>query len=511
MLILQGVKVTGLEMFHTYMNFQEVYNLLKSADAYLFYEFGQEELMEYKLWPLRMMLFGKENSKTGTLHCVESPSMCLEFDIPVGTGQFIQIFREAEEGQLVAVNDMSAFIRYIFILSQYSYKVFHPQLDKANNADSPLWEELRKAIENVVVKITENGKRMFTYEAASEMYLYFMLHALAGRLPDQKENLSVLEADLNRMCPVTGAAKRENNVFYLCDDDSAEAWLPIAYYTGKEDRQEELSVIELKNTEKHEIRLKVKGTILSRRIPAERSVYAVRKGSHFVSFLPRFALNGEIVTYWSQGKLYNVWNESRELIQTGVEEPAAWVQSNEYGNFIIDKDGKLDDLAAWPDEMPELAVVSVDACGLDYGMLLSDGRCMSRIKKENWKNLIAVSIGLNNSAAINAERHVILEDGSIIGGFEAAAAVAYNEHYILLEPMGSIQTDSALHVKEKVFAVSVCERGYLLAMENKVCLYDYKNHLQQEWQIAGVTELKADRNLFAYYDSSYEEVNVVYF
>lgn len=514
MLTLQKVKVEGLLSFHSYFHFQEIYNLLQSEDAYLFYDFGRECLVntspgDNTVPRAKIHLFGtssldgSHNLNTGALRLLQNPALCLEETMPVDLHYTPSVFTEWKGylpgfEQLVVLNDYNTFCIHILSLFQDT----HAKLKLIK----PSWEQMRKSVKQALDDVTEMGKRRFPPEAATELYLYFLLHALAGVDPDKKQSIGVLKADLDRLCPISEGAQFSESRFILSCDAKGNSICPLAYYLNGKNSTQPLSVVEFVNPYKHPVTLVVKDTILTRAIPPKKSVFALRKEGKLVCFLPRFRMEGKIATYVWEGNLYNECGGIREQVDTIHTEPVSWARSSEYGTFIVDRLGKLDESAAWPESIPEKTIVMVDACALDYCMLYDDGTVDSRIKKHNWKDLISVSLGLNSAAAIDQTRNALLSDGTKIHGIQSAEVRTHHGHYICMDAKGNIQTDTGLSLADAVYGISIGKDGFAVACQNSIKLFDFENNCRKTWNISGASEIEIDGGLLAYYDAKTGEV-----
>lgn len=504
MFSLRNCQIASLAMLSAYFDFRELYDLLQSEDAYLFSEFAQSCLPAS---PVKLKLFGiynihgHFNDQTGALRCVKRPELCLELEL----SEDRPVFETCEHTGYVRVRNVSELIQDVFLNSQVIYSQVH-DFEKPNAASN--WQELKEAVKTVVLNLTEHGERQFSCEAATELYIYLLLHMQAAVLPNKKESLEAITNDLKRLCPVSANQLRTSKYLELSkeDEDSSQITIPMQYYTGEQTNSEPLTICGLTNPYGEEIKAIVPGTSLFRDIPPYGCVYVLRKGIEFISFLPRFRLNGEMAQFVQNGLLCNVWQGHTEQIQTTVLQPAVWAQSAEYGTFVIGLDGRLDESASWPETVPNQAIVSVDAFGVDYCMLLSDGTVVSRLQKQEWEQLITINVGLNAAVAVNERRVPVRGDGTVIHGIKAVEVCSYGEHYICLGAQGEIATDTGLHLMDKVYGIAICEKGYVLAMENQIRLVGFELADIKEWEVLGVTELEAFKNKIAYYDTYLQSV-----
>lgn len=509
---INGVKIESFSMFNQYFDFREIYNLLQSENAYLFYEFIRSDLNELRTLVAFQKIAGVRrtngdiNPNTGIRRLIENPALCLEEELaPLpGSAVFESCDTEAADVRLVRFRNIRDFKTVILYNLQESYTRLHPELAMANQADNPVWASFENSVEQAVDELTENGGRQFPPEAAVELYIYFLLHGLAAVPPDQEQSLSSIRQDLDQLCPTTDAARLQNDTFILQPDENREATLPLPYYDGTTGRDQPLSIVELQNVSQNMIKVAVEGTVLFRYVRPGKSIYILRKGGQFVRFIPRFRRQNGILTCCLDGRTYNKWNEIQQEIQTTVKHPVICVKSNEYGTFIIDKAGTMDKTAAWFVQFPEKPVVMADACAMDYSFLLSDGTTVNRLQRPEWDNqtLISIDLGLNAAVAICASRQPLLSGGREIPEVNASEARAYGDHYICQTRDGKIRTDSGLLVGGEVYAVAICSRGYILAYQDRISIYNDQNRLWREWPVSGVSELEADNQGLAYYDGT---------
>ena len=515
MLMLKQVRIKGMHSFRSYFDFQELYKLLCSEDAYIFHDFARDCLVnassrENTVPRAKTYLFGaggldgSHQADTGALRLLKDPALCLEETIPMKPNYTPPVFRACEADpsgarNLVVFNDyQNAFCIHILSL----FRDAHTKLKLSD----PTWEQMRKSVQSTLDLVTEKGRRRFPPEAATELYLYFLLHALVCLCPDRKESLTVLKADLDRLCPVSAAAQRLEHTFVLSCDDSGTSECPLPYYDGTRNQDHPLNIVEFTNPTDHPVTLTVKGTVLRRVIPGKKSICALRKGGELVCFLPRFRMEGGIVTYVWEGGLYNTCAGIRERVETTHRAPVSWARSNEYGTFVVDKAGKLDETVSWPDTPPRKPIVLVDACALDYCMLYSDGTVDSRIRKKNWNSLIYAGLGLNSGAAIDSARQVVRSDGTRIQGIRAVEVRAHRDHYISMDAGGNVQTDTGLTITQPVYGIAICQEGFAVALKDSIRLFDFHNNCRKSWDIPDASELAVSSGSMAYYGAKTGEV-----
>lgn len=517
MLILQGVRIDTFPLLHNYFDFRELFKLLsKEENAYIFYDFCRNDLAQLKeanclVWKYvngHNTVYGTPNKYTGMARFFNDPSKCIEIEF----GEY-HLFCSCEtEKRYVKVNNIDMFTEIMLSLFQQTSCVLNPGKynfkDTMKGGTSLPWEALRNSVRKAVMELTEEGHRKFPYQAALEIYAYFMLHALAAVLPDNQDSLIAIQQDLAKLCPVSSVARSNQKSFVLQENEFGLAEVPLMYYQGITNHGALLSVIELKNDSDKPVLVRIKDTISLRYLQAHGSLYALRKGNQIVGFLPRFRMRNQMATYYSTGKLFNSFNGKRNVIETNIKKPVVWVDTADYGTFIIDQEGNLDQTTAWPNVIPKKPIVSADAFALDYCMLLHDGKTENAIRKQGWDNnpIVMLNLSLNSAVAIDELRRPILDTGKVIDGIRAMDARTYNNHYICLDENGLIVTDSGLCALDTVYAVAICSMGYVVAYNECICLYNYQNDLQKEWKVAGVTEMEADERRVAYFEGRTGEV-----
>lgn len=507
---LKNIEIRGIDTFHEYFDFRELYELLCSEDVYVFGEFARPELAKRKWIPLLNVLFGI-NSFDGTeqkdalcaVNCVRNPADCVRLARPFSPGKpiFEAVDRDAAS-PVLRLYEPEQFAVEMEVMSQVPCDHLFCKSDERKS----MGESIRKA----VMDVTENGKRHLSPEAAAELYIYFLLHAFAAVPPDRSESLEALRADMDRLCPILGDSLLDKSVFPLYGKDG-EAVFSMEAFSGTEPNGDPLSIIELQNKTDHLLRIDIGGTVLSRLVPAYDSVYAIRRGAQFVAFLPRFRINGEIAIVRDGGSLYSEWRGTRQIIKTSIPRPAICVQSGMYGTFVVDSDGKLDEESSWPEDAPKLPVVSVDAFGQDYCFILCDGSVLSLIPKRGWTDMLYARIDRGGSIGIDSSRSPILDDGTRVAPIQAVDARICDGHFVCMDAHGQIAADIGLHLDQCVYAIAVCGGGYLFALKEKVCMYSFWGSLLRSWDISGVTELEACDTAFFYYDAEERGVRMIPF
>lgn len=504
---LQNVQIRDFPLLNKYFNFRELYDLLCSEDSYLFYEFCRLNLSCLRTTVVYHKVIGTWTPKgeaitnTGLRYLTTNPNQIMEEELGFGKKAFVPAETSDAGEVLVKLRDLNDFATMIMCWMQQTENKLTPKKED--------WSLEAQSIKNAITRLTRDGSRRFTVDAAVELYAYFLLHALAAVMPDKTESIEEMDAHLAQQCPATADTLSQERCITLHAGTDGKADIPLPYYTGESCKDALLSIIEFKNTSKSTITARIPDTVLSRNIGPGKSVYALRKGNCFAAFLPRFRNSARIITSLWNRKLINC-GVRQEEVNTDITSPVMWAHSEEYGQFIINQDGEMDTQAAWPNSIPTSPIVSVDGTAVDYCLLLEDGTFQSPVQKPGWqgRRLIAAKIGLNAAVAIDDERRALLENGKCIGK-DVLEARTYNGHYILLRSTGEVTTDSSLQIDETGYAVDVCLAGYIVAMENEIRHYNFENRLLAKWPVRNVTEVEADEKSVAYNDPEAGEVRVI--
>lgn len=506
---LKNIEIRGVDTFHEYFDYKELYELLRSEDVYVFGEFARPELAKRQWITLRAVLFGINDSDGNpqadalcAINCVGRPADCVRLTRPFSPDK--PIFEAVDR-------DVASPILRLYEPEQFAVEMeMMSQFPCALLCKSGECTSMGNSIRNAVMDVTENGKRHLSAEAAAELYIYFLLHAFAAVPPDCSESLEALRADMDRLCPILGDSLLDRSIFPLYGKDG-EAVFSMEAFSGTAPNGDPLSIIELQNKTDRLLRIDIGDTVLTRLVPAHDSVYAIRKGAEFVAFLPRFRVNGEIAIVRDGDSLYSEWRGTRQIVKTSIPRPAICVQSGMYGTFVVDSDGKLDEDASWPETVPGLPVVSVDTYGQDYCFILCDGSVLSLVPKRGWTDMLYARIDRGGSIGINGSRSPILDDGTCVASIQAMDARICDGHFVCMDAHGQTATDIGLQLDQCVYAIAVCGSGYLFAMKEKVCMYGFRGNLLRSWDISRVTELEACDTAFFYYDAEEREVRMIPF
>ena len=392
---LRGVKISSAALYRRYFRFGEVLRLLKK-DAYTFRAFYRSA------FPLSVStdLFGlydaEGNPRPGApAALLENPEACTE----LACGW---LFRRPE-GQAWVTADLENLVSHFATL--YQRYAGDPEADaiyKTCPAPEPFQADLRR----VLTRLTQDGARTFPCEGAAELYLFCLLHIQAGLLVgSDRKALAELEADLERLCPVSADTLRQAR------EISFQEQLELPFYQGAERLPGPLELVCLRNSGPGQGRVTLRGAVLTRVLEPNAYLFALRTGGEYVSFLPRAALVGRTVLKLENDRLCTVLGDDTRYLNTRVSEPVCWAHSNEYGTFILDREGRLDEDAAWPDAVPAKPIVSVAAFGDQYCLLLADGSVSGWPARPAWTEVLNVSVGLNAAVALDAGRRPVLPDG----------------------------------------------------------------------------------------------------
>lgn len=482
---LNGIKINSVELFREYFDFKEIYELLKK-DGFLYRSFVESVFPPY----IRIMLFGY-NAADGSrrdetpMNLLSAPEKCQEY--------YPLYFNKAMGSNCVTIN-ITSFSEYISKLYEWD------SLDNdglPRHGDWPGPEEFRNSTNRLLENISGDRRKTLSADSAVAVYIYLLLHIQAGLLPDESSSYEQLTYILEQNAPAD--TRIEKNI--AIKEDTGR-FVVGDYYEGGTAEPGKIELVRITNRSSSITAVSISHSILSREVAQGESVYVLRKAGRYLSFLPRCAVVGDTLLLIENGRLCTLWNGSTSYMDTDIQSPVCWAHSNEYGTFIIDENGCLDDVNAWPEAMPAQPVRSVSSYGVDYCMLLEDGSVDSRLPKTGWNHVLYVSLGLNSGIAIDSNRIPLLQDGSRLPFPDAVEAYVMEEHYICLNSNGQILTDSELSVDETVYAAAVCRKGYILAHKSRLLLISFQNTVLHEWPDIHTTELTASNDIVAYYDGN---------
>lgn len=124
-------------------------------------------------------------------------------------------------------------------------------------------------------------------------------------------------------------------------------------YHEKLPGKEKIDLVRISNSSHAQVMVYIADSVLRRAVMPGESVYMLRKAGRYLSFVPRFSVVGETLLLLENGRLCTLWENETSYLDTDIEIPVCWAHSNEYGTFIIDEKGHLDDTNAWPEQLPE--------------------------------------------------------------------------------------------------------------------------------------------------------------
>lgn len=486
-----GVKITSAALYRQYFRYGEAMSIL-STNRNAFRRFLPSVFPQLALCDLfGLCLADGTPQSDAPVALLDTPEEC------VNLGGWIFKPEEGKECVTANVENLVA-----HIVSRYrNYLKSHDKPDAYDGC--PEAAQMKECLQKTLAELTRDGKRQFSYQGASELYLYCLLCAQAGILPDEsEENLRTLRERLDRLTPLSA------QFFGDAAEVPVSAPTELPFYTGETPLRGEMGIVRLRNQGKVSVRVSLRGSVAYRIIPPGAYVYALCGDGMFLSFLPGVALVGETVLKLENGKLCSQFRNSLEYVETQVERPVCWAHSNEYGTFILDQRGNLDLENASPDTAPEKSAVMVTAYGTRYCILLADGETNAHPPHKNWQNLIEVFLGKNASIAIDRTRTPILQDGTALTGVRALDVCALDEHYACLSPDGAAYTDSGLSLPKLIQALSICPQGYLAADPDGVTLYGFDNQPRKHWEAKDVTEIVASERIAVWFSGSDRKLEI---
>lgn len=468
---INGVQIAGTDSYQKYFSFEQVYALLRDKPQKLraFYA---------EVFPQQLVtdLFGCYDEQGHPCGCAPAllpahPDRCLELGG--------MLFFPAEEAGMVtlrpenlAAHVAAKYRRYWDSPCRTVKELFFAD---PPTPDRPKPEQLQAHLGRLLDRLTNGGTRAFPYEGAVEIFLWCLL-CMQARALGNPQCVSELEAGLTRLLPTTPCALGTQR------DIAFQGELALPFYTGERPPRGELDiqVVRFENTGDAPARLSLEGTPLFRAVPAGECLYALRLGGEYLSFLPRAALVGDTVLRLENGRLCWDWRGDTEYLETGVREPVCWCHSNTYGTLVVDRDGALDNTLAWLDPPPHGPVVMPAVYGEAYTLLLANGEADARPARGGWGRLISVCRGPGASGGLDLRRRPLGGDGGILKDLPAAELCVGSGHYICLTPQGETRTDSGLTLSG-VWAVALCEQGYVTAGEDGVALHSFANKELCAW------------------------------
>ena len=482
---LKGIKINSVELFREYFDFEEMYSILK-RDSFLYQNFTEAVFPSF----ISIMFFGYNETdgskrEQNPVNLLSLPEKCAEY--------YPRYFKKNGDNNLIKI-DIDVFSDYISKLYEcISYDIN----DDLQYVELPDVNDFAKSVSWLLHNISDGGNRLFTSEVTVAVYIYLLLHIQAGILPDESRSYQQLLHIVEQNGPMD--TRTERNIVIKENMEFFEVGM---LYHEKLPGKEKIELVRISNRSQAQVMLYITDSVMRRDVMPGDSVYMLRKSGRYLSFVPRFSVVGETLLLLENGRLCTLWENDTSYLDTDIEVPVCWAHSNEYGTFIIDEKGHLDDTNAWPVQMPEKPIMSVSSFGVDYCMLLEDGTINSRLPKTGWKQVFHASIGLNSGIAIGMDRIPVLQDGAKLPFEDTIEAYTMENHYICLNSKGQIKTDSNLSVSETVYAVAICEQGYVLAEKNAILLVNFQNGILQSWTNISATEITASGDMIVYYDKN---------
>lgn len=489
---INGIQIAGVYSYQKYFSFEQVYALLRDKPQKL-------RAFFVEAFPQQMVtdLFGSYDPQGNLRSCAPAslpaqPDACLK----LGGGM---LFSPARDKGMVTMcpENLAAYVaakyrRYWDSPCKSIREMFYAD---PPTPDRPKPEQMEAYLHSLLDELTGRGARIFTYEGASEVFLWCLL-CMQARALQRPQCLSDLEADLNRLLPMTnGALAKQRNILFQQD-------LVLPFYTGEHTPEGPLAMelVRFENTGDEPAKLRLKGTPLFRTVPSGEALFALRLGGDYLSFLPRAALVGDTVLRLENGRLCWDWKGDTEYLETSVREPVCWCHSNIYGTLVLGQDGALDEALAWLDPPPRGPVVLPAMYGEAYMLLLANGELDARPVRKGWGPLIGVCLGPGSAGALDLCRRPLGNDGRRLIDLPAAELCVREGRYICLTPQGETRTDSGLALSG-IWAVAICEYGYLAAGEAGVALYSFENKKLRTWPELSVAGLIASDRRMAWSDA----------
>lgn len=482
---LKGIKINSVELFREYFDYEEIYNLLKK-DSFLYQNFTEAVFPAF----IPIMFFGY-NETDGSrreqtpVNLLSFPEKCTEY--------YPMYFKKNGDSNFIKI-DIDIFAAYIGKLYECAAYDTNGVL---RNTDMPGIDDFEKSVNQLLHDITNNGKRVFSTEGIAALYIYLLLHIQAGILPAESPSYHQLLHILEQNGPMDTRTEK-NIIIKECLDCFETGHL----YNEKHPGKENIELVCISNSSSAQVMVHIADSVLHRKVMPGASIYVLRKAGGYLSFVPRFSVVGDTLLLLENGRLCTLWGNDTSYLDTDIQVPVCWAHCNEYGTFIIDEKGHLDEANAWPEQMPAKPVMSVSAFGVDYCMLLEDGSVNSRLPKRGWSQVFRVSMGLNSGIAIGMDRIPVLHDGTRLPFEDAIEAYTMENHYICLNSKGRIKTDSNLSVPDTVYGAAICRQGYVISKKNSISLISFRNSTIQEWTNISSTEIAASDDMIAYYDDA---------
>ena len=380
--------------------------------------------------------------------------------------------------------------------------------DKINETEClRLVRDMKRKVQLAVEELTDKGQAVFSPEMVIRFALFFFLHMQAMVTDFAEEDVAFMKGELKGRNYSIGTVVR-------IPFENQELTLP--FFQGSNQLPGHLDIVRIEYDASHdegagfsEKGVALQGTNIRRSVPKNGCVFALRTGGLYTGFLPRFSLSGAVGSLPQGKRLYHTSISQKSSfvnLSPSLGTPVSWSHSNEYGDFLIDDHGVLDESLLYRKlRFPNKKAVRVEAVGSDFAVLYADGSGEFGVRKHGWECLLDFALSVNNGIAINAGRSLLLEDGTQIASSGAVTCDCAEGHYIWTDAQGRAYTDSGLENVEDTTCLSaaVCAAGYLLGGKNVIRWYDFSNALVHQTTVKGeVRELRADGHMAAWFDSA---------
>ena len=477
---IKEIELKNIEMLNQYFCFSTIHHSL-TTDALQFSVYLENLPQEEKEYPIVQHL--KE--------LLQDPQRYLEM---------------MEKKNKISFSDLSKFANEICDLYKTDARFFQTKagivISDVPKNGYPTPKDYNKYLLGIMQKLTNNGKREFTAKEKMEFIFFFYVHLMAEKFNISEADLQFLKDQFADHGELDFCGKTQ----IVLPDTQKEIVFP--YYDGTKDKEETIQLLQIKNPSDCSKKIALGKTNFKRIVPAKRDIWALRKGNSIVGFLAPVLITNNTVSYLKRKTNTIHFETATEAIHQSIknaEEIVSFSQSNKDGIFLVNKDGKLDCSLIYAKKeisMPEKPVVCVKSTNLDYGFLLKDGTFLGRIQKRNWNHLIDFVLTSDNGFAITADRTLINKRGEMLGR-TVVKADACASHYLWLDHEGRVHTDSHLQLEEKVLDAGVFEKGYVIATEKEMKIYDFRNNcISCKKTETVISELYADGNLIVYLDEN---------
>lgn len=329
----------------------------------------------------------------------------------------------------------------------------------------------------------ENSR--FSDRSMGLLCLFLLLHIQAGRdieeVPEDREREGYWEIpELNRQTAAEFMRERLRREALL-ERGSESGWgelsvsrdLGLPYWRGLGRAEAPMELVGLVNSCEQPVRVSLEGTGLLRELFPGETLYVIRKDGLYVDFLPRFTVSEEKCLTVSEGKLIvrEADGARQEASVKFGQAPAVWAYDEAAGLFSVGWDGGLSVRSLESPVLPGLRAVDVRLFGSTYSVLLEDGSLLTnRAELKNWRQLLQISPGLNQTAGICSDRRILFaEEIPPVDLEERAASISvWESHAIWLDTAGGVHSEQKNGAVWNSFhgaaAVGICSGGYVIAL-----------------------------------------------